>query len=58
MENIHSTKGWWRLLEVCDVTNKDRPLICHFRFYQELKIRLKPREMVIFLCLKCKITHK
>ena len=34
------------LLEACDVTKKGRHLGC----YQELEIRLKPREMVIFLC--------
>ena len=34
------------LLEACDVTNNGR----HLGFYQELEIRLKPREMVFFLC--------
>ena len=29
-----------------DVTNNVR----HLGFYQELEIRLKPREMIIFLC--------
>ena len=33
------------LLEACDVTNNGR----HLGFYQELEIRLKPREMVIFV---------
>ena len=33
------------LLEVCDVTNNGR----HLGFYQELEIKLKPREMVIFV---------
>ena len=32
------------LLEACDVTNNGR----HLGFYQELEIRLKLREMVIF----------
>ena len=32
------------LLEACDITNNGR----HLGFYQELEIRLKPREMVIF----------
>ena len=32
-------------LEACDVTNDG----CHLGFYQELEIRLKPREMV-FVC--------
>ena len=32
------------LLEACDITNNCR----HLGFYQELEIRLKPREMVIF----------
>ena len=35
------------LLAACDVTNNGR----HLGFYQGLEIRLKPREMVIFLCL-------
>ena len=35
------------LLEACDVTNNGR----HLGFYQELEIRLKPREMVIFCAL-------
>ena len=33
-----------------DVTNNGRHLGCHLGFYQELEIRLKPREMVSFLC--------
>ena len=36
------------LLEACDVTNNGRHLNHHLRFHKELKIRLKPREMVIF----------
>ena len=35
------------LLEACDVTNNG----CHLGFYQGLKIRLKPREMIILLAL-------
>ena len=35
------------LLEACDVTNNGR----HFGFYQELDIRLKPREMIFFCAL-------
>ena len=35
------------LLEACDVTNNGR----HLGFYQELEIRLKPREMVMFCAL-------
>ena len=35
------------LLGACDVTNNGR----HLGFYQELEIRLKPREMVIFCAL-------
>ena len=31
-----------------DVTNNGRPLGRHLGFYQELKIRLKLREIVIF----------
>ena len=41
-------------LEACDVTNKGR----HLRCYQDLEIRLKLREMAIFLCLTWTITHK
>ena len=37
------------LLEACDVTNNGRHLGRHLGFYQELEIRLKPREMVIFV---------
>ena len=36
------------LLEACDVTNSGRHLCRHHGFYQELEIRLKPREIVIF----------
>ena len=32
------------LLEVCDVTNNGR----HLGFYQELEIKLKPRQIMIF----------
>ena len=32
------------LLEACDVTNNG----CYHGFYQELEIRLKPQETVIF----------
>ena len=39
------------LLEACDVTNNGRPLGRHLGFYQELEIRLKPREMVMFCAL-------
>ena len=35
-------------LEACDVTNNGRHLGRHLGFYQELEIRLKLREMVIF----------
>ena len=42
------------LLEACDVTNNGR----HLGFYQELEIRLKPREIVILMWLTLKITHK
>ena len=42
------------LLETCDVTNNSPQL----GFYQDLEIRLKPREMAIFLCLTWTITHK
>ena len=36
------------LLRACDVTNNGRNLSRHLGFYQELEIRLKPREMVVF----------
>ena len=39
------------LLEACDVTNNGRHLGRHLGFYQELEIRLKQREMVIFRAL-------
>ena len=39
------------LLEACDVTNNGRHFGRHLGFYQELEIRLKPREMVIFCAL-------
>ena len=38
------------LLEACDVTNNGR----HFRFYQELDIRLKPARNDIFFVLYMK----
>ena len=38
------------LLEACDVTNNGH----HLGFYQELDIKLKPREMVFFLGLYMK----
>ena len=37
------------LLEACDVTNNGHHLGRHLGFYQELEIKLKPREMVIFV---------
>ena len=37
------------LLEACDVTRNGRHLGCHLGFHQELEIRLKQREKVIFL---------
>ena len=46
------------LLETCDVINNGRYFGRHLGFYQELEIRLKPREMVVFLCFTWKITHK
>ena len=39
------------LLEACDITDNGRHLGYHLGFYQELEIRLKPREMVIFCAL-------
>ena len=37
------------LLGACEVTNNGPHLGHHLGFYQELEIRLKPREIVIFL---------
>ena len=39
------------LLEACDVINNGRHLGRHLGFYQEVEIRLKPREMVFFFVL-------
>ena len=39
------------LLEACDVTNSGRHLDRRLGFYQELEIRLKLQEMVIFCAL-------
>ena len=39
------------LLEACDVINNGRHLGRHLGFYQEVEIRLKPPEMVIFCAL-------
>ena len=39
------------LLEACDVTDSGRHLGCPLGFYQELEIRLKPRQMVGFCAL-------
>ena len=39
------------LLEACDVTNNGCHIGHHLGFYQELEIRLKQREMVIFCAL-------
>ena len=38
--------------ETYDVTNNGRHLGDHLGFYQELEIRLKPREMVILCALQ------
>ena len=37
------------LLEACNVTNNGRHLDRHLAFYQELEIRLKPREIEFFV---------
>ena len=39
------------LWEVCDVTNNGHHVGRHLGFYQELEIRLKPQEVVIFRAL-------
>ena len=43
------------LLGACDVTNNGGNLSRHLGFYQELEIRLKPREMAFFFVLDMKI---
>ena len=45
------------LLETCDVTNNGRHLGRHHGFYQELEIKLNPREM-LFLVLYMKNNTK
>ena len=50
--------GWWRCWRPVTSHNNGRHLGCHLGFYQELEIRFKPREMVIFWCLTWKITYK
>ena len=44
------------LLEAGDVTRNGRNLGCHLGFHQELEIRLKPREIVIFLLYMKNVT--
>ena len=39
------------MLEACDVTNNGRHLGRYLGFYQQLEVRLKPREMVVFYAL-------
>ena len=46
--------GWWSCWKACDVTNNGRHLGRHLGFYQELEIKLKPLEMVIFFVLHIK----
>ena len=38
------------LLEACDVTKHGRHFEQRLGFYQELEIRYKPRELIIFFC--------
>ena len=47
LNKMRYISGVVMLLEACDVTNNGR----HLEFHQELEIRLKPREMVIFCAL-------
>ena len=44
--------GVLALLEACDVINNGRHFDLHLGFYQELEIRLKSREMIIFCALR------
>ena len=37
------------LLEACDITNNGHHLGRHLRKYQEVEIRLKPREMLLLV---------
>ena len=46
------------LLEACSVNNNGRHLSHHLGFYQKLQIRLKLREMLLFLCFTWNITYK
>ena len=46
---ILSKMGYILWLVACDVTNNGRHLGRHFGFYEELEMRLKPREMAIFV---------
>ena len=46
--------GVLALLEACDVINNGRHFDRHLGFYQELEIRSKPREMLIFFVLYMK----
>ena len=43
--------GVVRLQEACDVTNNGHHVGRHLGFYQEVEIRLNPREMVFFFVL-------
>ena len=47
LNKVRYILGVVALLEACDVTNNGR----YLRFYQELEIRLKLLEMVIFCAL-------
>ena len=51
LNKITYSLGVVALLAACDVTNNGRHLGRHLGFYQELEIRLKLREMVIFCAL-------
>ena len=50
--------GWWGCWGVCDVTNNGRHLGYHLGLYQELEIRLKPWELVIFCAWDENTWHK
>ena len=46
------------LMEACDVAKHGRHFERHLGFYQELEMRYKPRELIIFFVLNmCKITQ-
>ena len=54
LNKVRYILGVVALLEACDVTNNGRHLAHHLGFYQELEIRLRPREMLFFVLYRKK----